>query len=126
MFQLFTPVENVYSDQNRYFCIKTYSSPKQPDYQLDAIKKSISFFLFWFVKSKGFQITVLELYLGETNYPNPTFSISTFRSSHIWLQQAVYPYGYVYHSTFNGAVTVYYASILQPSLPTQSKPTDTA
>lgn len=34
---VFTPVESIYSDQSRYFHIKTYFSPKQPDYQLDAI-----------------------------------------------------------------------------------------
>jgi len=28
----------------------------------------------------------------------------------------VYPYGYVYYSKFNGAVTAYYASILTSSL----------
>lgn len=51
---VFTPVENVYFDQNRYFYIKIDFSPKQPDYQLDAIKKSIYFFfaLICYIKNK--------------------------------------------------------------------------
>jgi len=45
---VFIPVENVYSDQKRYFHIKTYFSSKQPDYQLDANKKKFPFFvLIW-------------------------------------------------------------------------------